>query len=56
MVTTSQQAFLDLYTGLDHIIKKSVDLNGLFERVASKDRGRGEAHDDSGGDFRPFGY
>lgn len=56
MVTTSQQAFLDLYTGLDHIIKKSVDLNGLFERVASKDRGRGEAHDDSGGGFRPFGY
>ena len=39
MVTTSQQAFLDLYTGLDRIIKKSIDLNGLFERVASKDRG-----------------
>ena len=44
MVTTSQQAFLDLYTGLDRIIKKSIDLNGLFERVASKDRGRGEGH------------
>lgn len=56
MVTTSQQAFLDLYTGLDNIIKKSIDLNGLFERVAEKDRGRGGPHDDPYGDFRPFGY
>lgn len=56
MVTTSQQAFLDLYTGLDNIIKKSIDLNGLFERVAGKDRGRGKPHDDPYGDFIPFGY
>ena len=56
MVTTSQQAFLDLYTGLDRIIKKSIDLNGLFERVASKDRRRGEETHDPSGDFRPFGY
>lgn len=56
MVTTSQQAFLDLYTGFDKIIKKSIDLNGLFERVATKDRGRVEPHADSEGDFRPFGY
>lgn len=56
MVTTSQQAFLDLYTGLDRIIKKSIDLNGLFKRVASKDRGRGEETHDPLGDIRPFGY
>ena len=56
MVTTSQQAFLDLYTGLDRIIKKSIDLNGLFERVASRDRGRGKEIDDPLGDLRPFGY
>lgn len=56
MVTTSQQAFLDLYTGLDNIIKKSIDLNGIFQRFAGKDRGRGEADDDAGRDFRPFGY
>lgn len=56
MVTTSQQAFLDLYTGLDKIIKRSIDLNGLFERVASKDRGRGKEDDDPFRDFQPIGY
>ncbi len=33
-----------------------VTINGLFERVASKDRGRGEETHDPLGDIRPFGY
>lgn len=56
MVTTEAQAFLDLYTGLNDIIRKSIDLNGLFSRVAEEDRAGGKADDDSLGDFRPIGY
>lgn len=56
MLTTSQQAFLDLYTGLDAIIKKSIDLNGLFRRITQRDREDGRGPDDSLASLRTFGY
>lgn len=56
MVTTSQQAFLDLYTGLDNIIKKSIDLNGLFRRITERNRETGCGSDDSFPGFYPIGY
>lgn len=56
MVTTSQEAYMDLYGGLKNIIDKSLDLNGLFERVTQKDRGRSKADADPFRDFQPIGY
>ena len=57
MVTTSQQAFLELYSGLKTIIdNNSIELHGVFQRLAQKDRDNGSRHDDPLGDFRPFGY
>lgn len=56
MVTTSKQAFNDLYTGLANIINKSINLNGLFERIAEKDRGGSGPHDESHRDLCLVGY
>lgn len=57
MVTTSQEAFLSLYTGLSEMVnKKSIQLNGLFNRLAERDREKCEGNDDSDGDFFPYGY
>lgn len=56
MVTTSKQAFNDLFTELADIINKSINLNGLFERVVEKDRGGSRPDDESHGDFRPVVY
>ncbi|KXB86065.1 hypothetical protein HMPREF3034_00013 [Prevotella sp. DNF00663] len=39
MVTTSQEAFLSLYTGLSNIVNnKSLQLNGLFSRITERNR------------------
>lgn len=57
MVTTSPSAFLNLYSGFYHIINnKSIELHGLFTRLAERHRADGEGHDESDGDIRPFGY
>jgi hypothetical protein len=57
MVTTSQDAFLSLYSGLSEMVNnKSIQLNGLFNRLAERDREKSKGDDDSDGDVIPFGY
>lgn len=57
MVTTDQQTFLNLFTGLQNIVNhNSIQLNGLFNRLTERDRERSERDDESEGDLRPFGY
>lgn len=57
MVTTEQSAFLDIYSGLDSIIKnKSVEINGVFERKTERDRKSCQQNVDTDTDWRPFGY
>lgn len=41
MITTDRQSYLDLYSGLFQLVNKSsIQLNGLFNRLAEKDRNR----------------
>lgn len=57
MVTTSQEAFLQVYTGLDYLIKKkSIGVNELFKRLTDQDRGAGRADDGSERDSCSLGY
>ena len=57
MVTTSQEAFYELFCGLKHIVNdKSLELNGLFNRLTEKDRRESKGDDDPLGDIIPFGY
>ncbi len=57
MVTTDQAAFLDLYSGLKDIVNNhSIQLNGLFNQLADRDRAAIQRDDDPLRDLRPFGY
>ena len=56
MLTTDPQAYYSLLAGLRGIVDKSLELNGLFNRLALRDRGSCQGDDDSSGDIRPFGY
>ena len=56
MLTTDPQAYYSLLAGLRGIVDKSLELNGLFNRLALRDRGSCKGDDDSSGDIRPFRY
>ena len=57
MITTDQQSFIDLYTGLSEIVNHtSKQQNELFNRLTQRDREKGKGDDDSFGDIIPFGY
>lgn len=56
MITTDSFAYYSLLSGLRDIVDKSLELNGLFNRLALRDRGSCQGDDDSAGDIRPFGY
>lgn len=56
MITTDAGAYYSLLAGLRKIVDNSLELNGLFNRLALKDREPCTRNDDSDGDFRPFGY
>ena len=56
VVTTSQEIFLQQYSGFKDLVdKNSIQLNGLFNRLTDKDPGTGQQADSGYGDFRPFG-
>ena len=57
MVTTDQMAFYDLYSGLRDIVdKNSIQLNGLFNKLAERDNGVRESTNDPINGVYPFGY
>lgn len=56
MVTTDPFAYYGLLDGLKQIVDKSLELNGLFNRLALPDRASCSGDDDPDGDIRPFGY
>ena len=57
MVTTDQMAFYDLYSGLRDIVdKNSIQLNGLFNKLAEQDKGVRESTNDPINGVYPFGY
>ncbi len=57
MVTTDQMAFYDLYCGLREIVdKNSIQLNGLFNKLAERDNGVRESTNDPINGVYPFGY
>ncbi len=56
VVTTSQDVFLQQYSGLKEMIdENSIMLNGLFSGLAEKDKEAGRETDADYGDWRPFG-
>lgn len=56
MITTDPKAYYSLLAGLRGIVDKSLELNGLFQRLTDKDRKLCAGDDDPDGDIRPFGY
>lgn len=56
MITTDTAAYYQLLAGLRGVVDKSLELNGLFQRLTERDRKPCEGDDDPSGDFRPFGY
>ena len=57
MVTTDQMAFYNLYSGLrDLVDKNSIQLNGLFNRIAERDNQMRESTNDPIAGVLPFGY
>jgi len=57
MVTTDQMAFYNLYSGLCDIVdKNSIQLNGLFNRIAERDNQMRESTNDPIAGVLPFGY
>ena len=57
MVTTDQMAFYNLYSGLRDIVNKnSIQLNGLFNRIAERDNQMRESTNDPIAGVLPFGY
>lgn len=56
MITTDMAAYYQLLAGLRGVVDKSLELNGLFQRLTERDRKPCEGDDDPDGDFRPFGY
>jgi hypothetical protein len=56
MITTDLKAYYSLLAGLRDIVDKSLELNGLFQRLTDKDRKLCAGDDDPDGDIRPFGY
>lgn len=57
MITTDQMAFYDLYCGLKDIVdNNSIQLNGLFDKLAERDHGVRESTDDTIAGVLPFGY
>lgn len=56
MITTDLKAYYSLLAGLRGIVDKSLELNGLFQRLTDKDRKLCAGDDDPDGDIRPFGY
>lgn len=57
MVTTDQMAFYNLYSGLRDIVdKNSIQLNGLFNRIAERDNQMRESTNDPIAGVLPFGY
>lgn len=56
VITTSQEVFLQQYSGFKDLVdQNSIQLNGLFNRLAESDQGTGRKTDSYYGDFRPFG-
>ncbi len=56
IVTTEQQVFCDLYSGLRDIVdKKSIQLNGLFNKLADLNREMCAVADDTDLGFVPIG-
>ncbi|MCR4602458.1 MAG: C4-dicarboxylate ABC transporter [Prevotella sp.] len=56
IITTSQEVFLEQYSGLKEMIdENSILLNGLFHGLAQRDRESGEELDSYYGDWCPFG-
>lgn len=55
MITTDTAAYYQLLAGLRGVVDKSLELNGLFQRLTERDRKPCEGDDDPDGDFRPFG-
>lgn len=54
MITTDLKAYYSLLAGLRGIVDKSLELNGLFQRLTDKDRKLCAGDDDPDGDIRPF--
>lgn len=56
MITTDSTAYYSLLNGLRNIVDKSIELNGLFNRLTTRDRETRERDDDPDGGLCPFGY
>ena len=57
MVTTDQTAFYELYSGLKDIVdKNSIQLNGLFNKLAERDNRMRESTNDPISGVYPIGY
>ena len=56
MITTDEVAYVQLMDGLRDIVDKSIELNGLFTRLADRDRALCARDDDTIDDLCPHGY
>lgn len=56
MITTDAAAFYSLLTGLREVVDKSVELNGLFNKLALRDREARSRDDDTNGDSSSLGH
>lgn len=56
MITTEAAAFYSLLTGLREVVDKSVELNGLFNKLALRDREARSRDDDTNGDSSSLGH
>ena len=56
MITTDEVAYVQLMDGLRDIVDKSIELNGLFTRLADRDRALCARNDDTIDDLCPHGY
>ena len=56
VVTTCQEVFLEQYSGFKELVdNNSIQLNGLFNEIAERNRGDGTEPDSRFGYWRPFG-
>lgn len=56
MITTDADAFYSLLAGLRDVVDKSVELNGLFNKLAFRDREARSRDDDTNGDSSTLGH
>lgn len=57
LVTTNQEIFFQQYGGFSNLVdNNSIQLNGLFERLAQQNKRPLQSADSPTGDFRTFGF